>query len=306
MIDMKINNCAIIGMGALGLLYASKIAENIGQDAVSFVVDEGRFSRYKGRHFVINDKPVSFNIVCEKDAKPYDLVIVAVKYPSLKGALDTMQNCIGENTTIISVMNGVTSEKIIGARFGDEKLLYAIAQGMDAMHFGDSLKYTSYGQVLIGTDDPQKAERLNALDDFLSRADIPHEIPADILHALWGKFLLNVGVNQVCMVYNTNYGGVLAEGEPNRMMIAAMREVIAVAASQGVTLTEKDLNFYVGLERVLPPESMPSMAQDRLERRPCEVDMFAGTVTELAKEHDILVPANAYLLKRAKEIEAEY
>ena len=303
---MKINSCAIIGMGALGLLYASKIAENIGNDAVCFVVDEDRFARYQGRHFTINDKPVAFNIVCAKDAPVCDLVIVAVKYPALRSALDTMKNCVGDDTTIISVMNGVTSERIIGERYGDDKLIYAVAQGMDAMRFGDSLTYNSFGQIIIGTVEEAKAEKLAAVDDFLTRSCIPHSLPDDILHALWGKFLLNVGINQVCMVYNTTYGGILEEGEPNRMMVAAMREVIAVAAAEGVTLTEGDLKFYVELERSLPPESMPSMAQDRLEHRPCEVDMFAGTVIELAKKHDILVPANEYLLKRAKEIEAEY
>ena len=303
---MKINTCAIIGMGALGLLFASKISENIGNDAVCFVVDEERYARYQGRHFTINDKPVAFNIVCAKDAHACDLVIVDVKYPALRSALDTMKNCVGDDTTIISVMNGVTSERIIGERYGDDKLIYSVAQGMDAMRFSDSLTYNSFGQIIIGTVEEEKAEKLAAVDDFLTRSCIPHSLPDDILHALWGKFLLNVGVNQVCMVYNTTYGGVLAEGEPNRMMVAAMREVIAVAAAEGVTLTEGDLKFYVDLERTLPPESMPSMAQDRLERRPCEVDMFAGTVIELAKKHDILVPANEYLLKRAKEIEAEY
>ena len=50
----------------------------------------------------------------------------------------------------------------------------------------------------------------------------------DILHRLWGKFMLNVGVNQTCMAYETNYGALLREGsEANETMLAAMREVIA-------------------------------------------------------------------------------
>lgn len=33
---------------------------------------------------------------------------------------------------------------------------------------------------------------------------------ADILHRMWCKFMLNVGVNQVCMAYACGYGGVQA------------------------------------------------------------------------------------------------
>ena len=90
------------------------------------------------------------------------------------------------------------------------------------------------------------------------------------------------------------------------MMIAAMREVRAVAELEGVEVTEEDLNFYVNLLKTLAPDGMPSMAQDRINRKLSEVDMFAGNVIELADRHKIQVPANRYLYERVKEIEKEY
>lgn len=48
------------------------------------------------------------------------------------------------------------------------------------------------------------------------------------------------------------------------------------------------------------------MGQDRLNRRPSEVELFAGTVRRLAARHGLVVPANDFLYERAKEIEAEY
>ena len=90
------------------------------------------------------------------------------------------------------------------------------------------------------------------------------------------------------------------------MMIAAMREVRAVAELEGVKVTEQDLNFYVDLLKTLSPEGMPSMAQDRINKKASEVDMFAGSMIEMAEEHNIQVPANRYLYERVKEIEKEY
>ena len=118
--------------------------------------------------------------------------------------------------------------------------------------------------------------------------------------------MLNVGVNQTCMVYGTTYCGVINEEEPHRTFISAMREVIAVANAEGIALSEKELNMYVSLIASLQPDLMPSMAQDRINKKPCEVDAFSGKLIELAERHGLHVPVNRFLNRQAKEIESEY
>lgn len=44
---MEIKTVAIVGMGALGLLYGEAIAKACGNKAVRFVMDEKRYNRYK-------------------------------------------------------------------------------------------------------------------------------------------------------------------------------------------------------------------------------------------------------------------
>lgn len=48
------------------------------------------------------------------------------------------------------------------------------------------------------------------------------------------------------------------------------------------------------------------MAQDRKAKRYSEVEMFAGTVIELAAKHGIDVPVNKFLYNEMKKIESEY
>ena len=50
-------------------------------------------------------------------------------------------------------------------------------------------------------------------------------------------------------------------------MVAAMREAQLVAGAEGICLTEDDLTGYVELMASLSPESMPSMAQDRVNKK---------------------------------------
>ncbi len=297
----------IVGMGALGLLYGALIAEGAGADCVTYVMDETRYERHKDDRYTANGKPVRFSIVKAGDAAPCDLLIVAVKYPSLESALDTMATSIGEDTTIISVMNGISSEEIIGERYGKNRIIHAVALGMDAMHFGTELIYSKAGQLCLGILHPGMQEKLDALTAFLDGTAVTYAVEEDILHRMWSKFMINVGINQTCMVYGTTYKGATAPGSAEYMtLISAMREVILIANAEGIHLTEADLTESVGIMKSLDPDATPSMGQDRINKRPSEVELFAGTMLRFGQKHGLPLPSNEFLYNRVMEIESVY
>lgn len=302
----EIKRVSIVGMGALGLLFGGIIADTIGEEAVQFVVNPERERAYRGRKFTINEKEQNVRVLSCESASPADLLIVAVKYTALESALDTMANCIGENTTVISILNGISSEEIIQKRFPDANILNSVAEGMDAMKFGDDLRYTRTGELIIGLRSPAQRPRLEALCRFFDAAGVPYTAAENIKHRMWGKFMLNVGINQTCMAYETTYSGALEQGEAHDTMIAAMREVMALAASEGVHLEEEDLNFYLQILARLSPNGVPSMRQDAMQLRRSEVEMFAGTVIPMCRKAGVPCPANELLYARIQAIEADY
>lgn len=302
----EIKTVAIVGMGALGILYGSHIAKREGLEAVCYVMDEKRWGRHKDQPVYCNGEPLRFRCVSAREASPADLVMVAVKSTGLEDALEVMAGCVGPETVILSVMNGISSEEILAARFGKERLIYTVAVGMDAMRFGDKLNYTKTGILAIGAGEPCQRENLARVAAYFERIGLPHQVDEHILHRLWGKFMLNVGVNQTCMVYSCTYSDVWREGEERETMLGAMREVIAVANAQGIGLTEADLEEYDRIIHTLSPTGTPSMGQDRINRRPSEVEMFAGTVIRLGKELGVPTPVNQWLYDRVAEIEKEY
>ena len=304
--NKEIKKTTVIGMGALGMLYASQISSAFGPDSVCFLADQKRIERYQKTTFTINGTPWSFPIKAPADADPADLIILAVKYNALNSALELMDCAVGPDTTIISVMNGIDSESIAGKRYGDEKVLYSIAQGMDAMKFGTNLTYTRSGELRLGARIKGQENRLNALTRYFDSAKIAYRTENDILKRLWGKFMLNVGINQVCMAYEANYAQVLTPSTIYDTLIGAMREVIPLAQKEGIILTEDDLESYIELLRTLSPDGVPSMRQDGIAHRPSEVEMFSGTVRRLAAKHGIFVPVNDMLYEKIKEMETFY
>lgn len=302
---MGIEKVAIIGKGAVGLLYGSMIESALGPGSVEFVMDDERYARHVGDAVTVNGQACGIATVPASKARVADAVILTIKTTGLEAALDTMEAVVGPQTLIASLCNGIRSEKRIAERFGWSNTVLSVAQGMDAVFIGNAMTYTHTGEIRFGAAEGTAAGVVEALADLYTRAGISHTVEDDIVRRMWTKLMLNVGVNQTCMVYGGTYGSVLEPGgEQLRCFVAAMREVRAVAAAEGVTLTEADLSQMVSLMAGLDPAGMPSMAQDRVNGKKTEVAEFAGTICELGRAHGILTPTNDWLLERVREIEA--
>ena len=296
-------NIAIIGMGALGLLYGDMLQSAFD---VGFIVDARRRADYASQPVAVNGTEKHFALLDAGANAPVDLLIFAVKGTALEAAIEDAAGYVGDDTVILSLLNGITSEEILARRFGPDHIVYCTAQGMDAVRVDRTLRYTRRGKLCIGLPGGKTSPKLDAVCAAFDAAGVPYEVDPDILHRLWSKFMLNVGVNQVVMVYEGNYGTIQRPGPARDRMIAAMREVIPLSRLEGVPVTEDDLAFYVDLMDTLSPEGMPSMRQDGLAHRKSEVELFAGTVCRLAHRHGLAVPVNEALYRTVKEMEARY
>ena len=303
---MEIKTVAIVGMGAVGMLYGEQLQKVLPAGAVRFVMDEERFKRHKNDKYEVNGVEQSFTLQSVAQAEPVDLVIVATKFSGLNEALEEMQGLVGPQTIIFSVLNGISSEEYIKERYGDDNLLYCVALGMDAVREGTSLTYQHKGILKLGMLAKKQRPALAAVMALLEKAGIQYVIEEDILHALWAKLLLNVGINQTCMVYETNYGGAFTNEEARQDMFAAMHEVITVAQREGIKLTEADFEGCVKVLRGLSPEGLPSMRQDAMAKRKSEVELFAGTIIRLGAKHNVPTPVNQRYYDIIKAMEAKY
>lgn len=225
----------------------------------------------------------------------------------MKNAIQAVKNQVGEHTIILSALNGITSEAIIGEAYGMDKMVYCVAQGMDAVKEGNELTYHNMGMLCFGDREPGiMSQKVKMVSEFFRKIEIPYESVTDMYKRQWGKFMLNVGVNQTVAVYESNYGEMQIEGEARNTMISAMREVIALSEKVGISLTVTDLNYWLKVLSTLSPEGKPSMRQDMEARRYSEVELFAGEVLKLGKKYGISTPVNRKLYDRIKFIEGKY
>lgn len=303
---LQIRRTAVCGMGALGLLFGGRIQENLGENSVTFLMDQERVNRHSRDTYTINGKTRSFPIREYSEGGPYDLVMLAVKYGAMREAARAIAPAVGPDTVLISVMNGIESEECLAGYYDRAHIIDSVALGMDAMRTGTALVYTKFGHLEIGAADSSQEESLARLTDFFDRAGIPYVASGDVRHTMWRKFMLNVGINQACTAYETGYGGVLSPGPIHDEMVDAMREVSKIAAKKGILLTEEDIQSCFTIAATLDPEAYPSMRQDAVAHRKTEVDMFAGRVIALGKEVGVPTPVNESYYRKIKAIEAAF
>lgn len=297
----KIESIDIVGLGALGVMYADFFTKKLGKEHVRVLADADRIARYRKDAITFNGQACDFNYLdAAGESRTSELILFAVKYGALEAAMEEAAHLVGKDTILISVLNGIRSEEDLGKKFGADKVVHCIAQKMDAMKEKNIATCRNKGELALGVLNGGKEENLAAVKAFFDETGFAYSCPEDIRHAMWSKLLCNVGVNQTVSLFAGTYRDVQEEGEARDMMKAAMRETILVANAEGVDLSEKDLNDWLAIIDTLNPDGEPSMRQDSKAGRKTEVVLFAGTICELGKKHGIATPVNDMFLEKIK------
>jgi len=306
----EIKSTLIAGAGSIGSMVAWQIDRAL-PGAVSILAGGDRLARYREGGFIVNGQRCDFPLTDVESAGESDLVIVACKNHHLPQVIRDLGRHVGRETLILSLLNGISSEEEIGRAFGAWRIPYAMIIGTDAGHEGNRTTFSKAGTIFFGDAENKEpySPRVAAIADFLARAGVAHAVPANMLNRLWYKYMMNVGMNQVTAILRRPYR-IFKEGtavpEACELMDAAMREVIAIAAKEGIVLTDDDIKSVYATAQTLGDGGKTSMCQDVEAGRKTEVELFSGTLLELGKRHGVPLPVNAILYNLLRGIEKSY
>ena len=300
----QVKRVAILGAGAMGAFFAVRFHDTPGVTA-GVVARGSRYGRLMRDGLVVNGEAYAIPVIHPDQVEvPADLIVVALKHHHLLQALPDLKNLVRDGTTILSVMNGLDSEEMIGAIYGMDKVLYAISVGIDAVRQGNQITFSKPGRHYLGeATNAQLSPRVRRVQDAFERADIPYETPPDMLRMLWWKFMINVGTNQASAVMRAPYGVFQSSPQARALMETLMQEVIELARAAGVNLVNKDIEDWNTVLDTLSPQGKTSMLQDVEAGRKTEVEIFGGKVVELGKTYGIPTPANLTVLRIIQVLE---
>ena len=302
-----IKKVTLIGLGAMGVFFAPRISEKLGAD-FRILADGARKERLERKGVTVNTINYRFPIITpDVEGDPADLVIIAVKGYDLEQAIRDIKNQVGKDTIILSVLNGVESEKQIAAVYGSEHLLYSYMRISIVMKDGKTEFDPHKGLIQFGDlkNDPEHySGNVLAVKSLFDLCGIDYKNDADMLKGIWFKFMCNVAENMTCAMFGVPFGAFQKNDDANFFRHKAMWEVIRIANKLGIDIGQNEIDRQEHTLGRLPYENKPSTLQDLEVGKRTEVDMFAGTVVRLGKELGVETPVCECFLHGIHLIEA--
>lgn len=282
-----------MGAGAVGSYYGALLAR--AGNAVSLVTRGAHLTalREQGEVAVREADGTLWHSVVEPLERPThtpDLAIITTKSQHTRDAARAIAPVIGDDSLVLSLQNGVENvaraEEILGAG----RLLAGQAFVGVWIDTPGTVTHGAEGRVSIG--DPAggitpRARRLHALLDGawdVSLAD-------DIVYDQWRKLLWNAGFNALCAITGRTAGEVLAQPQSAAVVRAAMEELVALAATHGITLTDDDVDEMSAPNPALA-DYHPSTARDLAAGKTLERDALCGFIARDGRRQGVATPVN--------------
>ena len=287
----KIKKISLIGLGAMGVFFAPRLAAAY-PEGFRVIADGERKRRLDKKGVTVNGVNYKFPIITpDEKGDPADLILIGVKGYGLDQAIEDIRNQVGEETLIISLLNGVDSEEKLVKSFGEKHVLYGYMRMSVVMKDGKADFDPYWGKIHFGEKlNKEYSERVLAVKEVFDKADIPYEIDEDMLKGIWFKFMCNIGENMTCALLGIPFGGFQVSDHANWVRIEAMKEVAAIAQKKGISIGKEEIEMQNKTILTIPYPNKPSTLQDLEAFKHTEIDMFAGTVIQMGRELGIPTP----------------
>ena len=299
---MKYQSVAILGAGAVGSYVMWGLAKKKEID-LCVVASGERKARYERDGFVINGQVYHPVVRTPEEAAGVDLLIVATKYQALRPALGDIQTVAGGHATVMSLMNGVDSEEIIGEVIDPVQIVHSLIK-VASERKGNQVVFdpeTTIGIVYGEADLSRGTGRIEALNDLFADTGLHYRATDVILTENWSKFRLNVCNNLPQAILGAGVGCYRDSVHMKAISDGLRKELMAIAAAKGIDLSIVDKNS--GRGSAVPPDARYSTLQDIDAGRHTEIDMFSGALMRMGKELGIPTPYNEYTYHMIKALE---
>lgn len=299
-----IKNILIIGLGAIGSIYATKFYD-FDPGCIKVLLDETRYKKYKKNGIIFNGRKYNFDYVLDTDTNfKADLILIATKATDFEQASDMIKNFVTEDTIIMSLLNGISSEEILIKKYGRENILYSYYTGHPSMRSDLEIKFDGIGILYFGeAQNKEHSQKVQVVKNLFDKVNINYKIPNNMISSLWQKFVINVGINQTLAILNSPYATLQTSENARKMAEDLMMEVVKIAEKINIEGHDEFINVAFQLIDSMPPQMKPSMLQDVENKKMTEVDIFAGEVCRLGRKYNIPTPKNELVFDIIKAID---
>ncbi|MCO6418293.1 2-dehydropantoate 2-reductase [Siccirubricoccus sp. KC 17139] len=300
----------IFGAGAIGGVIAARLAKGGAEVSVLARGAILEAIRAKGLTMHAPDGTLRCRPRAAADPAelgPQDYVIVTTKAPSLPSVAATIAPLLGPETPVAFVMNGIpwwyrartpregeilpeldpgnAVRTAIGVRRTIGGVVYSASEVLEP---GVVHVETADGRVILGELDGSLTPRVERLGAAIAAGGLPAPVVPDIRKAVWTKLMGNLVSGPLCILGRAGMADVLGSTSVRGLAVEMMREVTAIAASEGIEIPGDAPEARI--ERSAKLAHKPSILQDLEAGKMMEVATMFRAPLHIARSNGVAVP----------------
>ena len=298
---------AVIGAGAMGSLFGAYLAKageavavvDIWQEHVAAIRSQGlMLSEPAGDEVVRLDAALGTG-----GLEPVDLVILFVKSAATQAAATDAAALLRPGGRVLTLQNGLGNAEAIAEIVGAERVLAGTtAQGATLLGPG-RVRHGGSGETHIGRLSGAADAFCHEVAAILSKAGLPTIVEPDVRSLIWGKLIINTGINALTALLRLRNGQLADLAETRQLLALAVEEAVQVARAAGVRLPYENPVDKVLAVAVATRQNQSSMLQDVLRGSPTEIAVINGAIVREGERQGVATPVNRTLTLLVQALE---
>lgn len=290
---------AIFGIGAMGCLFGARLSAHADVTLIGQWPPQRQALQQQGLRLIHPDGREE-HVQLQATAKlqtvgQADVALILTKSPKTALACQDAAQVLKSDGLAITLQNGLGNLEILDQHLGGPRCTQGVTSQGAYLKEPGLLRYAGGGPThLARRGDHPHLCKVKAL---FEKAGFATQIIDDLTSLQWGKLAANVAINPLTAILRVHNGALLEWPTARQLMIAAAREVEAVAKAKGIKLPVADAAVWAQEVAQKTARNRSSMLQDALRGVETEIDAMCGTVAREGQALRVPTPVNAFLLQ---------
>lgn len=294
---------AVIGAGNMGSLYGANLARAGVQ--VTFIdrwrehVEAIRMHglRMDGLH---GEFTVQLSATTEpSEVSDVDMALVMVNAYATSVAANTAQQILKDDGFVLTLQNGLGNIEVLQKVLGAERVMAGLSFHSADLKGPAHVSHTNEGKTYLGEFDKRASPRLETVRDCMQCAQMNPILEEDIMATIWGKFVLNCGLNALCAITDLRPGHLSQIEELDELQTRIIAEALALVKARNVEIPEREplkaIKEY-GRRKFHRVSMLQHLARGRLT----EIDALNGYIVRESHKLGLSCPYNEALVALVK------
>jgi 2-dehydropantoate 2-reductase len=289
----------IVGLGGVGGYYGGMLAKRYADNPdidIYFVARGAHLKKIQENGLTVITESGTFvthpTLATDNVSKIgiVDYIILTPKSYDLDSTVTQIKPCIGKNTVVLPLLNGIDNSTRIRALLPGTEVWNGCVYIVGRLNEPGVVESSGGVHRFNFGYENKTSERLLDFEKLLRDADVPATFHRNILSVIWKKFFFISSTASLTSYFDVSFGALLTDETRKNTLITLLEELLLIANAEGADIDRTVIDKTIHQLEDLPFDTTSSMHSDFRVGKNTEVHTLTGIVVKLGEKHGIPTP----------------